>query len=102
MDVEWRRGALDEIGRSTEMAVFLTRVAENVAEQARRNARGHFPGTDRVQGIDTDFGVDEVSAYANVGYAKTHPGFVLWWSEVGTQKMSPRPHLRAALNQVRF
>lgn len=100
--MDWSPGALDEIAKSTEMAVFVTRAAEQVAIQARANVKAHYPDTERTPGIDTDFGIDDVSAFADVGYARTHPGFVLWWSEVGTQQMSPRPHLRAALTQIRL
>ena len=100
--VDWRAGALDELASSPEMRSFLGDVADDIVDQARTNARAFYPGTNRVRAIAKETGVDAESAYADVGYTPTHPGFVLWWSEVGTQHMSPRPHLRAALQQVRL
>lgn len=102
MSVELNQSAIAALGRSASMSALLDNVAERVATQARRNVTGHFPGTARAEGIAVVSGVDQVSAHADVGYLRNHPGFVLWWSEVGTRKMSPRPHLRVALQQVRL
>lgn len=100
MNIDWTPGVLNALARTPEMAALLNRAAEKVADQARTNAAAHYPGSTRPLGIDTATGVDARSAYADVGYTRTHPGFVLWWSEVGTQRMAPRPHLRRALAQV--
>ena len=102
MKVQLDAAAIEELGRRPEVAAFVEKVATGVRNQARDSVKGHYPGTKRGRAIAVESGRDEISAYSDVGYTKTHPGFVLWWSEVGTQKMSPRPHLRAALNQVRL
>lgn len=102
MTLVWRPGALSELAHSPELGEFVHKAARAVAKEAKANVVGHYPSTRRAKAIDTDSGMDAQSAYADVGYTASHPGFVLWWSEVGTQDMSPRPHLRAALNQVRL
>lgn len=98
--------AVRQIAHDPETVAFLGKVASEVAKKSRENVVLAYPSSLRIRklsrAIDLDFGVDEYGAWADVGYTSTNPGFVLWWSEVGTQSMSARPHLRAALDQVRF
>ena len=102
MNIDWDAAALASLAELPAVAEFIEDVAGKVAKQARGNASGHYPGTSRTRGIEAESGRDSRGVYSDVGYTRTHPGFVLWWSEVGTQKMSPRPHLRAALHQIRL
>lgn len=102
MDIDWAPGALAALAESPEVAAFIESAATKVRDQARNNAAAQYPGTSRTRGIAVESGRDAHGAYSDVGYTRTHPGFVLWWSEVGTQQMSPRPHLRAALHQIRL
>ena len=102
MDIEWNAGALAALAESAEVAAFVESAAAKVRDQARVNAAAHYPGTSRTRGIEAESGRDSQGVYSDVGYTRTHPGFVLWWSEVGTEQMSPRPHLRAALHQIRL
>lgn len=99
--IVWDQSALAELAQREEMRRFLGEIAEDVAVRARSNASAYYPATRRVQAIITRSGTDGESAYADVGYASDQPGFVLWFSEVGTVNMSPRPHLRAALQQTK-
>lgn len=93
--------AIDRLAAQT--AHVIDKAAAAVAAQARANVAGHYPGSHRANAIVAVTGQsDEQGPYADVGYARNHPGFVLFWSEVGTANMSPRPHLRQALTQVRI
>lgn len=68
----------------------------------RRDSRGRFiAGSRRSDAIDTDLGRDSKGLYVDVGYNKHHPGFVLWWAEVGSRHQSPSPHLRPAVQAGR-
>lgn len=86
-----------------QAASLCDRAAEQVAAQARANAAAIFPGSGRPSGIvSLPRQSDEHGPYADVGYTKHHPGHVLFFTEVGTVTMSPQPHLRLALTQVRI
>jgi len=100
-DVDISSAAIREMESSPQLRRMLGEVADDVATIARRNAAAHYPASRLPQAITSADGTDADGAYADVGYTRTDPGFALWWSEVGTSKMSPRPHLRAALTQVR-
>lgn len=102
MKIRWNDDALAELASGEPMREFIEGVGNKVRNNARANVKGHYPATRRDRAIVTESGTDEQSAYADVGYDKTQPGFVLFYSEVGTSTMSPRPHLRAALDQTRI
>ncbi|MBP2323354.1 hypothetical protein JOF56_003739 [Kibdelosporangium banguiense] len=110
--------ALAEIMRSDEAVRFMGTVGRQVRDRARANAKSVVPppgsepagkvrrdaqgrfvkGTDDpIDAIIAVPGKDEDSAHVDVGYSKHHPGFYLWWWEVGTQNHPARPHLRPAL-----
>lgn len=73
----------------------LKQAADDIRDRARVNAAAIQPGHEAA--IVTEVGVDREGAFADVGYDKRHPGFVLWWAEVGTRTQSPQPHLRPAI-----
>lgn len=98
--IDWDAGALEELARHAAMRDMLEEVATAVRDRARLNASAYYPASRRVQAIIAETGTDSQSAYADVGYDRDQGGFVLWFSEVGTAKMAPRPHLRAALDQT--
>lgn len=100
-DLDISSSAIREMESSPQVRRLLNDAAHDIADIARRNAMAHYPASQLPQAIAALNGTDADGAYADVGYTKHHAGFVLWWSEVGTSKMSPRPHLRAALTQVR-
>lgn len=76
-------------------AVLVGMVARRVRDKARENARPIAP--DRVEAIvSTGAQRDADGVYADIGYDKSHPGFVLWWHEFGTRLFPARPHLRPA------
>lgn len=97
MDFRMIPGALERLERSAETREVIEEAAKVVRDRARQNARPIAP--DRVDGIVAESGQDEKGVYADVGYDKTHPGFVLWWHEVGTSQHPASPHLRPALNR---
>lgn len=97
--IDWDEGALADLARHAAMRDMLEEVATTVRDRARMNASAYYPASRRVQAIVCETGLDAQSAYADVGYDRDQGGFVLWFSEVGTTKMAPRPHLRAALEQ---
>lgn len=101
-DIHWNRGALEELASSDAMRNMLHKAGNAVRDTARANVQSHYPGTQRARAIWTESGTDAESAYADVGYRRSSPGWVLFYSEIGTSLMSPRPHLRAALDQTRF
>lgn len=96
-DFDFRRAALAEIAESREVKKLAAGAALGIRDKARSNVQAIYPGTSRAQAIDVDGGTDAEGVYADVGYNKLHTGFVLFFSEVGTVKMSPRPHLRPAM-----
>lgn len=113
MRFDFNESALQEIADSAGMAEMLDQVGRKVRTQARRNARAIYPAhgdgnpvgeqkTPIERGIIARPGRDDQGRYVDVGYHQGHAGFVLFWTEVGTTQMSPRPHLRPAVEQVRF
>jgi hypothetical protein len=113
MRFDFNESALQEIADSAGMADMLDQVGRKVRTQARRNARAIYPAhgegdavgakkTPIERGVIAAPGRDAEGRYVDVGYHHGHAGFVLFWTEVGTTQMSPRPHLRPAVEQVRF
>ena len=100
--IRWDRKAIESILHANETRRMVEKATTKVQTTTRENVQKIYPGTTRTKGIGAESGEDSESVYGIVGYTKDHPGFVLWWTEVGTRKMRPRPHLRAALNQVRL
>lgn len=97
LHIKWDGAAIAELESRPEVRDYLGKIADKVRDDARANARSYYPASRRVQAIISRTGTDAQGAYADVGYDATQSGFVLWFSEVGTVKMSPRPHLRAAV-----
>jgi hypothetical protein len=73
---------------------LLEEAGEAVRDQARVNASSISNDTDAI--VSNDVESDSEGHYVDVGYDKHHPGFTLWWQEVGTSKFPPQPHLRPA------
>jgi len=93
MDVRLYPRALDTLVLGHEGRATLADVARRVRNAARANA----PFPKYASAITTESGTDSLGPYADIGYAKSHPGFVLWFWEVGTKNHGPRPHLRPAV-----
>jgi hypothetical protein len=75
--------------------VSRSRIVQRVAREMRDEAR--VPAseiTSKTGAIEVESGADEQGVYADLGYLRNHPGFFLWWHEVGTQRHPPTPHLR--------
>lgn len=94
IDVSLWSGALDELLLGHEGRDVLQSFARRVRDEARTNARAI---SNKTAAIATEDGTDSLGPYADVGYTKSHPGFFLWWWEVGTRNHPPIPHLRPAL-----
>lgn len=92
---DFNRRALDELVRRGDVRDEVARVGLQVRNRARRNASGISRSLS--EAIEVETGTDEKGAYADVGYLKSAPGFVLWWHEVGTVNYPATPHLRPAL-----
>ncbi len=81
---------------------WIQRVGNIVRDEARDNVVG-LPSlagarTAKPEGaIIAVVGEDSESIYVDVGYDAKHPGFYLWWWEVGTRYHAPLPHLRPAV-----
>lgn len=88
------RGALERMVQGPDGQKLMRLVGEDIRDRARINARVI---TDKTGAIISQVGVDTQSVYVDIGYDKHHPGFFLWWWEVGTKNHPPRPHLRPAL-----
>lgn len=88
-----RRGFRD-LERSEDVQAVVELAAERVRDKARQNARPITSDTDAI--ASTPASQDAEGVYADVGYDKRHPGFVLWFHEVGTFKIPANPHLRPA------
>lgn len=105
MLVDLRPAAIQALASSPAVARAVEDAGDRVAQQARRNVVQAYGGKQSVQrysgAIRTESGTDDGAAFTDVGYAKSHAGFVLWWSEVGTELMSAAPHLRLAVEQAR-
>lgn len=78
---------------------FMKQVGDAVRDEARDNVPASLKHdtSDPEQAIVSKVGLDTLGAYVDIGYDKEHPGFYLWWWEVGTKKHAPIPHLRPAL-----
>ena len=98
MSFDLDRRALERMLNGPEGKAVLTKAATQVRDDARANARGITAGQNgRDQAIWYELGEDDEGAYADVGYNKHHPGFVLWWAEVGSKNQPAQPHLRPAV-----
>lgn len=98
MDFDFRAAALDEIANSAAVKALVGKAAVGIRNDARDRVRGYYGETARANALEVEAGIDAEGIYADVGYLKRHPGFVLFFSEVGTVKMSPRPHLVPAMS----
>ncbi len=97
-DFSFRRGALEELAGSMATADMLSDVADSIKDTARVNAQSI--DTRLAKAIDTSGPQrDAEGTYVDVGYNENHPGFVLWWHEVGTVDFPAKPHLRPAVTQ---
>lgn len=81
---------------------WIQKVGNTVRDEARDNvvALPHLSGARSAtpeKAIIAVPGEDVTSVYVDVGYDKDHPGFYLWWAEVGTRYQPPTPHLRPAV-----
>lgn len=85
--------ALESLVR-TDGVAMLNEIGRRVRDEARRNAASI---TRKTAAIVTENGADALGPFVDVGYARHHPGFFLWWHEVGTRNHGARPHLRPAL-----
>jgi hypothetical protein len=95
---DYDRRAADRLLRSDTS--WLRAVGNAVRDEARRNVDPSLEGKrapDAANAIVAIPGEDGTSPYVDVGYDKHHPGFYLWWHEVGTEDNAPRPHLRPAV-----
>lgn len=88
--------ALRELERAAETRALAERAAEGVRDRARRNARPISRDLSEAI-VSTEAGEDAEGVFADVGYDRNAPGFVLWWHEVGTKHYPATPHLRPAL-----
>ena len=80
---------------SEDSKALFRKVSEEIRDEARQGAQAVSPN--KTDAIVSQLGADSEGIYADVGYARHHPGFFLWWWEVGTVHHGPRPHLRPAL-----
>lgn len=94
VDVRLDSSAVRAYMVGSEMMALGHTVGRVVRDRARSGARAI---SDKSDAIIYEVGVDGAGVHVDVGYAKHHPGFYLWWWEVGTQNHAPRPHLRPAL-----
>ncbi len=78
---------------------FMKVVGNAVRDEARDNVPAALKNDtpDPENAIVSQVGLDALGAYVDIGYDKEHPGFYLWWWEVGTKRHAPLPHLRPAL-----
>lgn len=101
MDVSIDRRALDRMVRTSPAAqAIFTRSAKAIRDQARANATSIDPV--RTGALAYEVGEDEQGLFADIGYSKSHPGWVLWFHEVGTVNHPASPHLRPAVSAGRF
>ena len=94
----FNRAALEGLVRANPHV--LRRAADAVRDEARTNVPSNLKGERSSQpekAIISVPGSDADGPYVDVGYDKTHPGFYLWWHEVGTADSPPQPHLRPAV-----
>ena len=110
MSFTFDRRAFERLVNGPAGKAILTAAATKIRDDARSNARsigsgavkrdssGKFVAGSRLtNAIQYEVGEDGEGAYADVGYAKHHPGFVLWFAEVGTRNQPAQPHLRPAV-----
>ncbi len=95
--VQLDRRAVERYLRSSETQDFIARLGIVVRDRARVNAQQITSKTDA---LISKPGMDGEGVFVDVGYNKDHPGFFLWWHEVGTVRHAPTPHLRPALTQA--
>ncbi len=101
LEVEINRPALFAFVNGTPQARAVFKLIGNaVRDEARANVpddlKGHREANPE-KAIVSIVGTDVEGVYVDVGYNKDHPGFYLWWAEVGTQDQAAQPHLRPAL-----
>ncbi len=84
----------DYVNNSDESRRFFTRLGLDIRNEARQGARVI---SSKVDAIVSQVENDADGIYLDVGYKRHHPGFFLWFYEVGTVRDAPRPHLRPAL-----
>ena len=99
--ISWHPGALRKLAASAPVEQALEKAATKLQRDAVAEVRSVYPRSDRWRAIQTEKGTDSDSVFVDVGYKKSHYGFVLWWTEVGTAETPARPHLRAALDRAR-
>lgn len=89
--------ALQKMMMSANVNAFLAKTGTDIRDRARQNA-GVFASPEHTSAITYEVGRDDEGPYVDIGYMRHHPGFFLWWWEVGTKNHKPRPHLRPALS----
>lgn len=94
-DFEFDRAALAELARSESVRRLLDREALAIRGRARANAADI--SSELADAIDVESGDDADGPFADIGYRRDRPGFVLWWHEVGTVNYPATPHLRPAV-----
>lgn len=75
---------------------IVQRTAREMRDEARVNAEVISSKTDA---IDIETGADSLGFYTDLGYRRRHPGFFLWWWEVGTRNHKASPHLRPTVRR---
>lgn len=75
---------------------IVARVAREMRQEARVNAESL---SSKTAAIDVEDGADALGIYSDLGYRKDHPGFHLWWNEVGTLHLPATPHLRPTMRR---
>jgi len=79
---------------------WIQKVGNVARDEARANVPAGLGGSREIEpekAIIAVTGEDATSVYVDVGYDKDHPGFYLWWWEVGTRYHAASPHLRPAI-----
>jgi hypothetical protein len=89
-----RRAFEDFVNNSDESRRFFNKLGRDIRDEARTGARVI---SSKVDAIVSQVENDADGIYLDVGYKRHHPGFFLWFYEVGTVRDAPRPHLRPAL-----
>lgn len=95
-EIRFRRGAIESLMRDRKVARELEDTAEKVRDVARRGA-SRISATRPSAIVATDVLYEGSGPEVRVGYEKTHPGFVLFFHEVGTSDHPATPHLRPAI-----
>jgi HK97 gp10 family phage protein len=96
-DLNIDRRALAALANGPEAQRALREAAIVIRDRARATASTFSTNSDA---IEVETGTDGGGIYADIGYLKHHPGFYLWWQEVGTVNHPPRPHLRPAVRPI--